>query len=346
MPDANTGGDSSTTPDANEQESSTAEQGAQEAGAEVAEATAATEETESPAEATAEEAGEETTAEVAEENTAEAGKDKKAEEAPVHTDKPEDAKLEFHKHPRFQELVQEKTRFKQEAEALKPEAEANRVLKSYMQSNGIVPQELQNALEYLRLRRQDPAKAFQVVKQDYDALALYTGERLTPELEAEVAAGTLSVERAKQIVRAEAAQQHQQWQGKLTAEQQQQQAVQAIQGSVDSWAQSKMQSDPDFRPRNKADANAVDGKWEFVDMKLRTMRQEQPPKTPQEAVAQVEKAYAEANKFFSSFVKPTAVKKALRSQTSTQNSSAVVKSADDVVRAVLAGKKPHQLRYS
>jgi hypothetical protein len=177
-------------------------------------------------------------------------------------------------------------------------------------------------------------------------LAQFTGEVLSPELEAEVASGVLSLERAKQLQRAEGQQKYQQWQGQSQQQMQAAQAEQAIQGSIDTWAKSTMQRDPDFKPRNKADANAVDGKWEYVDMKLRSLRQANPPKTAQEAVALVEQAYTDANKFFGSFRKTTHIKKMVRSQQSATNSSAVVKTAEDVMRAVLAGKKPHQLKYS
>lgn len=345
-PDANTGGDSSTQPDAKGQGSSPEQQAgeevvesAEQTSTETTESEAATESTEESTEAKA--VATESAETQSEEQTTE------KQEAPVVFDKPEDNKLEFHKHPRFQELVAEKNTFKQEFEKIKPAAEANRALQSFMQSNGIQPTELTAALEYLRLVKVDPAKAYELIKPDVEKLSTYVGERLPQDIEAAVASGTLSPEHAKEIARARAEQQFQQYRGQSQQQMQMQQQEQVIQGSINAWAEATMKNDPDFRPRNQSNPNAVDGKWEFVDMKLRTMRQANPPKTAQEAVAQVETAYKEANNFFRSFAPKAAVKKApLKSSASSQNSSAVVKTADDVVKAILSGKKPHELKYS
>lgn len=337
-PDANTGGDSSTQPDDKEQESSTVEQTEEQAADLKEESTESTEQSEE----TVTEETEDAPSEESQEETDETVKpdEKKVE---VTLDKPEDAKLPFHQEPRFQELIKEKNTYKEELAKTKPLAERARILDEYVSTNGINPQELTNALEYLRLRRQDPVKAFELLKQDYNALATYNGEILPPELQAEVTAGTLSPERAKQIVQANAREEHRKW---MTTSQNQTAAQQhetSIQGAIDSWATTTMQRDPDLR--KKASNEAVDGKWEYVDMKLRSLRQANPPKSPQEAVALTEKAYAEANKFFGSRTKPT-VKRPLQSQTSNTRSSAVVRTEKDVIAAIMSGKRPHDLKYA
>ena len=337
-PDANTGGGSSNPSDANETDSSpvTTEDANETTEAEE---TPSTDEAESTDSSTEEQ---ETETPDAEETTDET-EEPAAKELPVSLDKPEDAKLEFHKEPRFQELVKEKNTYRQELDAVKPLAERAKVLDNYLTANSIQPQEFQSALEYLRLLKTDPAKAYEMLKPTYEQLSEYTGEKLPQDLEARVAAGTIEPELARELATMRSKEKfntvRQQQQGASLAQQEQH----AIQGSIDSWAQAKMAADPDLRPKA---ANAVDGKWELVDMKLRSMRQATPPRNAQEAVAMVEKAYAEVNQFFGSVKPQRSVKKPIQSQQSSQNASAVVKTGADVVRALMSGKKPHQFRYS
>lgn len=336
-PDANTGGDSSNSSDANETESSTVTTDANE--------TTEAEESPSPTEADSTDSSteEQETETPAVEETADETEEPAAKEPPVSLDKPEDAKLEFHKEPRFQELVKEKNTYRQELEAAKPLAERAKVLDSYLTANSIQPQEFQSALEYLRLLKTDPAKAYEMLKPTYEQLSEFTGEKLPQDLEARVAAGTIEPELARELATMRSKEKfnsiQQQQRGATIAQQEQH----AIQGSIDSWAQAKMAADPDLRPKA---ANAVDGKWELVDMKLRSMRQMTPPRNAQEAVALVEKAYAEVNQFFGSVKPQRSVKKPIQSQQSSQNASAVVKTGADVVRAIMSGKRPHQLKYS
>jgi hypothetical protein len=336
-PDANTGGGSSNPSDANETESSTVTTDANETTE--TEETTSTEEVDSPDSSTEEQ---ETETPDTEETTDET-EEPAAKEPTVSLDKPEDAKLEFHKEPRFQELVKEKNTYRQELDAVKPLAERAKVLDNYLTANSIQPQEFQSALEYLRLLKTDPAKAYEMLKPTYEQLSEYTGEKLPQDLEARVAAGTIEPELARELATMRSKEKfnsvRQQQQGASIAQQEQH----AIQGSIDSWAQAKMAADPDLRPKA---AGAVDGKWELVDMKLRSMRQATPPRNPQEAVALVEKAYAEVNQFFGSVKPQRTVRKPLQSQQSSQNASAVVKTGADVVRAIMSGKRPHQLKYS
>jgi hypothetical protein len=257
-------------------------------------------------------------------------------------DKPEDEKLPFGKHPRFQELITEKNQARQQVEQLRPAAQANQALTSFMQQNGIQGQELQRALEYLRLRRIDPAAAFRVIKQDYDSLAMFAGERLPEDIQAEVAAGTLSPERAKEIAQARAQQQHSQFLQGSQQQQQQAQHEELIQGAVNVWAQNRLSLDPDFKPKAPGQR---DGKWELVDMKLKAMRLSNPPRTPQDVLLMTEQAYKEANEFFASFAQRTGTRQRPSSQQTNTRTHSVIKTPADVIKAIMAGTKPNQVKY-
>jgi hypothetical protein len=270
--------------------------------------------------------------------------EKVEDEAPVVTDKPEDAKLDFHKHPRFQELVKEKNESKAKIDELTPLAERTRILDDYVTKNGISQQQLVNALEYTRLINSDPAKAWELLRPIANQLATFVGEVLPPDLAAEVSAGTLSEQRAKEIAMGRAQASHGQFQQQNRSQFEATTQAQQVQGAIDSWAQGKMRTDADLRP--KANGDAADGKWEFLDQKLRTLRQANPPRSAQEAVSLVEKAYAEVNKAFARFVPPKqTTKPGLRSNRSNSNATPVIKTARDAVAAIMGGKKPGQVKY-
>ena len=323
---------SSASTDANGSESSTEQQQAVEkAVASVNDAAEA--ETESAPESEVE--GEQTEKVVPE---GEEQKEEVVPEKPVTLDKPEDEKLPFHKEPRFQELIQEKNQYKEKVAALEPQAKRAQVLDEYVAQYNIQPQQLQSALEYLRLLNTEPQKAYEMLKPTYERLAMLSGDKLPTDLQEQVTAGVIPVELAKELAQARSGKEYQAWQSQTQQLTQQQRAELAIQGAIDSWATSTMQRDPDLTRGSD--------KYNYLDMKLKAMRLATPPRTPEEGLRLTEQAYKETNEFFNKFNAKKIVKKQIQSQQSTQNASAVVKDAKDVVNGILAGKRPHQFRYS
>jgi len=338
-PDANTDGSSSNSSDANGADSSQQEQDAQEQSQENEESSSETADSE---ESSANATGEEQEADAQENSQQEEQQEQEeaAQEENVVVDKEEDKKLPFHKHPRFQEVINEKNQFKQEVEKVKPLVDQATVLNDFMRDNQISPQEFQSALQYLQALRRDPVAAFKMLQPTYEQLAQFAGERLPAELQAEVSAGTLTLERAKQIARAEANERYQQvrqsWQ-----QNGQQSAVGDVVGATKNlWVQTKQTIDPDLK--------AGSALWEQTDLRLRALEASTPPRNAQEAQHLCEKAYTEAKTFLKGLAprQPVQRKNALQSRHSASGNNQVVKSAEDVARAISRGVKPHQLRYS
>jgi len=330
-PDANSETASSSVSDANKPTSSTAEQ-TEEQGTEeqVAEETTETEPSE---ETVAEETVEETT----ENQTDEEQVEEQVEETAAELDKPEDAKLDFHKHPRFKEIVQEKNRVKQEFEQVKPLVEQAKVTNEFLRDNQISREEYQSALTYLMLLRKDPSAAYKMLQPTYEQLALLAGERLPVDLQAEVAAGTMPAERAQEMARMRAQQTYQEWRGSQQQKLQQGTQMEQVQATVQNVVQTKQSTDPDFKPGSPL--------WEQVELRIKSMQVFQ---TPQAAQQGIEQAYTEAKAFMGKFA-PRTVKpnqQALRSRPTNHNAGVAVKTPADVMKAIAQGVKPHQLRYS
>jgi hypothetical protein len=287
------------------------------------------EETETTEEATTEEQAEVT----AEEQT-------ETEVKPVvekTIDKPEDDKLPFNTHPRFKELVTEKNQFKTELEQSKPLVEQARITNEFLRDNQIQPQEYQSALQYLMLLRKDPTAAYAMLKPTFEQLALLAGERLPSDLQAEVAAGTIAPERATELAKMRAGQNYQQWKNGQQQQTSQMQSSEVVSGTIQSWASTKQSVDPDFKPGTPL--------WELTDKNIRASAQF---RSAQDAQAGSEKAYAEAKAFLQKF-QPRAVatvKKPLQSRNVGSNNATVMKTPEDVMRAIQAGVKPSQMKYS
>ncbi len=321
MPDGNTGGESSIPSDGKGADSSTAEQVGNEAEGTEVETTE--EPTESP-EATAEETTEEQTPE-------------EQSETEVETKVDEQEKEKFIPRDRFDEVNNKKTELETQLATDKPLIEQARVTNEFLRDNQITPQEYQSALQYLMLLRKDPAQAYAMLKPTYDQLALMQGERLPADLQAKVAAGTMDPSDATELAKARAQQNYQQWrQGQQVNGQQENIATQVNQ-TIQSWATTKQGQDPDFKNGTPL--------WEMVDTKLKAMPMF---RSPIEAQQGVEQAYKEAKAFMQKFTPKvvTAVKKAPVSRTTSGNSSTVMKTAEDVMKAINAGVKPSQMKYS
>jgi hypothetical protein len=265
--------------------------------------------------------------------------EQKVDESKLVFEKPEDKDLPFGKHPRFQEVIAEKNTFKQELETLRPQAQRIAALDGFMQQNGIQGAQLQRALEYLRLVNTDPEKAADLIEQDYKQLATATGRVLPADLQEKVAAGVLDPELAKEIARGRGQRSYQEYRGQATASQQSMQLVQAVDGTIGQWAQMKAQTDPDLKPGT--------AKWKMLDLAIKDARAQNPAMLPQAAMSLVERLYKEVNDTLAPLApKKTVTRPKPKEAASAASASQVIKTPEDVTRAVLRGMRPHQLKYS
>ena len=331
-PDANTGGDSSIPSDANEQVDSSSTEQAVEQAEESTDEQSETSETE---ESATEEQAEGT--DTAEEQQSVEKEVETVETVKAELDKPEDAQLQFHKHPRFQEIIKEKNAVKQEFDSVKPLVEQSKALNDFLAQNQIPAAELQNLLQYAQLLRTNPEKAFDMMEPTYEQLATMVGKRLPADLQAEVATGSLSEERAIEIARARGGQTYQNWRQQAQQQGQTQNAEQVVMQSIQSWSQMKQNADPDFKPGSPL--------WEQVDLRIKSAPRFQ---NAQDTLAGTEKAYNEAKAFMAKLQPRTVVqgRKAPQSKATAANNTGVIRSAEDVMKAIKAGVKPHQMRYS
>jgi hypothetical protein len=238
---------------------------------------------------------------------------------------------------RFREVNNKVTEYEKQIEQSKPLAQQATALNDFMRQNNISQQEFQSALQYLQALRSDPVAAFKMLEPTYKHLAQFAGEVIPDDLQAQVAAGTLPLDAARELTKARAQQQYSRVQQNWQQQGGQQAAQGIVQQSIGLWQNTKMQADPDLKPGSDL--------YKLVDNNIKALPVFQ---TAEQAMAGCEQAYKDAKAFFSKYAPRQAAQRKvpLQSRHSASGNNHVVKTAEEVARFIGSGGKPHQLRYS
>jgi hypothetical protein len=161
------------------------------------------------------------------------------------------SKLPFNKHPRFRELVKEKNTYKAQMAEYEADAKQYRDIQSFMQTNGLTPEEVAESLGILaQAKTGDPAKAYELMLQRTQALAVMAGKQLPTDLEEKVEQGYIDRETAQDLhqqrVSAERKAQLATSQLERRSVQDQRSQVNEMASAVSAWEHATKSSDPDF----------------------------------------------------------------------------------------------------
>ncbi len=225
-----------------------------------------------------------------------------------------DKELPFHKHPRFQEVIKERSTFKQKSEELTPFAERAKSIDSYCQKHGISGEEFNSVMELTALTHVNPAEALKALRTYVETLEVSLGNKLPSDLQKEVDDGTLSVERAKELTNARIKNQGLEHTSKRSEAQIAQERQAAITTAVNSWDSQKRSSDA-----------AYDKKYPLIEKSFIALCTMTPPRNPQEAIVLAEKAYADVNTALGSFTPKPPQRKVLKPNGSVSKGSIEIK---------------------
>ena len=240
---------------------------------------------------------------------------------------------------RFQEVNTKLTTVEKEYAAAKPLLEQVQAQNNILRQYNISPQEFQSWIQYGINLRTNPAAALAQIEPIYQRLAMLEGKVLPQDLEAEVAAATLSRERAVEIAKARAAQQYsgvqQQWQQQGT----QFNTGEIVRNTTTQWIQTKMRTDADFKEGSPL--------WNVVNNNLMGMSP-----SGQDANSRwqdCEKAYEQGKAFMKQFQpRATVASTRLRvqsRQSTPNNGNGAPKNMDDAIKQfVTSSRRPNALR--
>lgn len=198
-----------------------------------------------------------------------------------------DANLPFGKHPRWKQVIGENRELRQFRETAAPRLQEYDRIVSFMQKNDIAPEEIQGLYVLGAMLKNDPAQALKTLREMIAPLEAFVGDKLPDDLATEVEEGTLSAERAREIVRSRSESQFREERERRSAEraaETQQQEVSALLQSqasaVTAWEQQVAASDPDYPLMQ-----------ELVVMELTRLQRATPARNVGEAIGLAESAY-------------------------------------------------------
>lgn len=196
--------------------------------------------------------------------------------------------LPFHQHERFKEVVQQRKELKESLAKAEPHIQQAKVIQQFMTDNGITPEQFKNVMEIQALLNSNPLEAKKRLQPVLEYLSKFEGIALPADLQQEVDSGTLSLERARQIVSL-------QTQKSFVEERSQQSQVQqrnnALFNTLNMWETQMQRNDPDYTR-----------KQQMVVDRFVALSASQPWQTPDQIVALANKAYQDVNQWISGWV--------------------------------------------
>lgn len=246
------------------------------------------------------------------------------------------AKLPFGKHPRFRRLLSDNKGLKDkvagyetQVQELEGPATQYRAIDSFLRENEIEAPEFVRLMKVGALIKQDPEEARKEVLQVLFELDEMTGYALSPDLRADIEAGHITEDRGRElsIARAKAARMSERATVATEREQTTRQATaerdvgQAMGNAVADWESRTRGKDPDFAAKEAFVADRV----KALNVELGR------PKSVEEAVQRVTKAYEDVTKQLRGVVPP---KPEVRRSPESASSSNVVPAPKTMLEAV------------
>lgn len=254
-------------------------------------------------------------------------------------DKDADERLPFHKHPRWQEVQQERKALKEKLERLEPVVQNFQGFQRSVAEAGLSATEVDEGFEIMKLMKSDPAQAYERLKAYMEPLAAFVGQVLPGDLQERVEAGTLDEESARELARARNQKTFAESQVAKTAEQreieEQERELQALRSHLDNcaaavtkWETEWKSSDPDY---------AV--KQPLVDAQLLKLNQQRGmPKTIDEAVERVNEARKVVEKTLEPALKKTREKRVVTGGSSAAQAAPQPKTLKEAIALAARAK--------
>lgn len=238
--------------------------------------------------------------------------------------------LPFHNHPRWKAMIAERDSFK-------PAAEQYGKITSFMQNNGLSPNEMAEGLHVMALMKTNPVAAYEQLQGYIQNLAKFTGDVLPPELKAKVDEGLTDPATAKRLAQLEAerefsyarqVEQQQQYQAQQEnfARQQAADNSQQMVSAVMQWEQAERAKDPDWAQ-----------KYEMVQDRVKALLTSTPARTPSDAIQIAQRALTEVNARLRPLAGRTMPLRNAASSLSSASATPAPRSLADLVRMGLQG---------
>jgi hypothetical protein len=207
---------------------------------------------------------------------------------------------------RFEEVVGERKKLEEQTKQWEPLVMAQQLINETLNSAGVSLEEFQNIVDVLALSKSDPEAALVKLKPLLTELNQFAEDAVPAEIQTKINGlaervkdGELSQSAADELqaawleqVKVSRKVKLNEKKGQMTEVQRQQAYVQSFVNAASDWGNTKMKSDPDYRPKAKADA--ADGLHELTEAFFTRGLASTKLKSPQDLVGLLEKSYASA----------------------------------------------------
>lgn len=201
---------------------------------------------------------------------------------------------------RFQEVVKERTEFKQRFEQVQPVVENYNRITDFCRQNTITPEQFEKAMRVQALLNTNPAEALKELTPIVESLQGFVGNKLPEDLQKKVDEDKMSIEDAREMAKLRAQVNYRETMAKRNNEFAQQtaqeRAVATVTQAAKDWEVQKRKTDPDYAPVAEG---KPDGLWEDVRDKFAALLNQRDSQgnflnsvhSAQEMVALQERAY-------------------------------------------------------
>lgn len=236
---------------------------------------------------------------------------------------------------RFAEINEQKKTFESQVQQYEPLAKAQQSIVDYCQRNQIEPDDFSKWLEIAALVKNDPAKAFEVLAPEFEKLQSFRGDKLSPELQAAVDNGEISLAYAKKQAEMENKLKWTQQATQRSKEQEQQRLAQQYQtqmtNSLVTWMETKSKAIPDLKPAGQGEA---DGVYELFLNKFTVEAAKANIQNTEDLLRFADKTLDSVLKTIGRFKPKASVQKVLKtSQTNTPPQNEATTNVDEAIKA-------------
>lgn len=184
----------------------------------------------------------------------------------------------FNKHPRFRDLLRK-------AKSNEADAVRYRNVQTYLDNNGIAPEEAAEGFAIMAAMKTNPVEAWKMLKPHVQTLLQAAGEVLPETLAQRVQTGEISREAAQEIARAEARAQAVEtgrtFEQQRAERQRMTEHANSLRGAAEDWEQDRLRKDPNFAAKQES----------LIKELLYLQQTEGRPNTPEGVRDQLNRAY-------------------------------------------------------
>ena len=208
----------------------------------------------------------------------------------------DDAKLPFHKHPRWMEVTGQNKTLQEKVATLEPAATQFGKITEFMQTHNLTHEETGEGFIIMAMLKAGDPRGLAKLDEYRDKLATALGEKIPADIQAQIDSGAINEEAGKELSKARAGKTKSDADAATlrdanSAREKTDAATRLAnecQAGVTAWDREARKTDPDFAKKESA-----------ISRYSRALMQEKGfPKTAAAAVAIVKEAYAQVNKDF------------------------------------------------